>query len=105
MARKILSGSFNSVHDFEEEPVIIGLLESRREVEWSKGKKSGISNVYTFVLDDSGKKVDVWGSAIIDRALEDVAEGTRIEIEFKGKKKTKDGNQLNIFEVYEITAD
>lgn len=103
MGKEMLSGGqFNPVHDFEKDKAIEGVFKDKRAVETKNGKKRQMSNIYTFETDKGLK--DVWGSAIIDNAMEKAKIGDRIGIEFIRKDKTKDGSKLNIFEVYKVTA-
>jgi len=92
------NGDFPPMHNFEENPELVGEL---LEIKENQGPKKN-SKVYSLQKED-GEIVQFWGSKMIDDNLflEDC--GTKIKIEFLGKVRLKNGNNMNQFNVY--TAD
>lgn len=80
--------------DWDEQDTFEGVLLGSREVNTQYGGR----NMYRF-RDMEGEVVEVWGTARLDRCFEDIEEGTRVLIEYKGKVKVKGGNRVHDFEV------
>lgn len=59
------------------------------------------ATIYT-ILQEDDKKVDVWGSTIIDAAFESIKMGAEVEIEYAGTKPSDKGNPIKL---YEVSAD
>ena len=71
-------------------------------VEHEQGSKKN-SNVY-HIRQKDGSVRQIWGSAIIDGAMEEVTLPKVVRITFDGKGKTANGSDLNLYTV-EIDAD
>ncbi len=97
MVWKKKSAEFDDVEaiDWDDTPEFEGTLVGCKVVDTKYGEK----NLYRFE-DNDGEPAVVWGSATLDRALEDVEKGTRVRIEYGGMKKTKKGNRAHQFEVF-----
>lgn len=69
------------------------------------GKKTNIgkfnATLYTIVTEDD-KKVDVWGSTVLDSAFDQIKLGAEVEIEYAGTKPSDKGNPVKL---YEVSAD
>lgn len=66
------------------------------------GKKTNVgkfnATIYT-ILTEGDKKMDVWGSTVIDAAFEQIKLGAEVEIEFTGTKPSDKGNPVKLFDV------
>lgn len=63
--------------------------------------KKGAATIYVIHADDD-KKYDLWGSAVITSAFDQIKLGAEVEIEYLGMAESKSGND---FHNYEIAAD
>lgn len=50
-----------------------------------------------YYLDNKGKKIMVWGSAVLDDRMKLVKPGDLVKVTFNGKTRNKAGRDVNIF--------
>jgi hypothetical protein len=82
-------------HSFELEKTLEGVLVAKQE-------NVGPNNSFLFTVEKKGgKKVAVWGSAVLNK-LNTLPIGSLIKIEYLGKKKGKRGTE---FRDYDIQVD
>ena len=99
---EVKGGDFPETWDFDEQGDLIGNFAGT-EVKEIKGKDRTIHTFETDETDDDGNpvKVTVWGTAILDSRLGDVAEGSRVKVVKTGKKvATKGGRQAWEWKVF-----
>ena len=85
------SNMWNFQEDKELEGVYIGCDE---------GVGQNESLVHHLKKDD-GTVVDFWGKTVLDRQLENVENGTKVKIIYKGKAKSaKTGREFHDFDVF-----
>ena len=59
------------------------------------------STIY-IVMKEDDEKVAVWGGTVLDGAFDNIKLGAEVKLEYKGKEKSKNGNE---FHAYEVSAD
>lgn len=95
MARTTLKTEQYPSHSFETEKSLEGVLTNKQE-------NVGPNNSKLFTVEkEGGSKVAVWGSAVLNKIWE-VPIGSKIWIEYLGKKKGKRGTE---FRDYKIDVD
>jgi hypothetical protein len=95
MAFKKFQADRNETHDWEKEKVLEGVYVSKRNVLTINGD----SWLYT-VEKAGGKKVDVWGKAMLNSFFQNIPIGSMIRITYKGKMKSaKGGRTYHAFEL------
>lgn len=52
-----------------------------------------------YVINSSGKKLGIYGSASLNRQFKNVPEGSYVWVEFKGEETSKNGQQVKIYVV------
>lgn len=65
--------------DFEKNAILEGTVVSRKD---DVGPNH--STIYRIQLLDSADEVSVWGSTALDSQMENVKDGVRVKIEYKG---------------------
>lgn len=88
--------------DFDQNPELIGTFVEHRVVEQDDLNKPGEkrdANVYEILAADTGEKVSVWGSYVIDEAFANIATGTTVRIVFHGEEDIKGGRSVKKFTV------
>jgi len=81
------------VHSFDTSPTLKGVF-----VEVFKNHGNNKSNVYIF--ETKNGEVAVWGSAVLDRELEELESGKMVGIAYLGKSKTQAGRTVKNYKVY-----
>lgn len=95
MAWQTLKSEQYPSHSFELEKELEGILVEKKE-------KVGPNDSKLFTIEKKGgKKVSVWGSAVLDK-LNMLAIGTTVKIKYLGKEKGKKGT---MFKNYQIDFD
>jgi len=61
--------------------------------------ESAYSNIYTLKMED-GKEVKIFGSAMLDRKMEEVLTGTLVKIRYEGGIKTRRGRTAKFYRVW-----
>jgi hypothetical protein len=89
------TSSYGETIDWDDTPEFEGVFIGSKEIE----TKFGDNTVYRFEGDD-GETYEAWGSAALNRGLEDVEKGDRVRIEYKGMAKGKGGKRSHQFDVY-----
>lgn len=87
-------GDFPPVHNFNDDPELVGVYKGGKEVD----TRNGLSTIHSF--DVNGTEIQAWGSAVLNSRLEGL-EGRKVKVVKTGKKlNTKSGNKANEFKVY-----
>ena len=95
MADKWQEVELSDLHNFDTEGALIGTFNGFED---KVGPNE--SKLYHFKRDD-GKDVSVWGSAVIDSRFSKIAVGSRVKIDFTGKKTNpKTQRTFNEFKVF-----
>jgi len=76
--------------------ILIGLLVKKNS--WTDPTTGKPKSRYT-IKDGAGKNWTVFGTTRLDRKLENVAENTKVKIEYKGSEATKRGGKAHVFDV------
>lgn len=88
--------------DFDQNPELIGTFNGVRTVEQDDMNNPGQkrdANVYEILAADSGEKVSVWGSYVIDEAFAGIEPGTVVRIVFHGEEQIKGGRSVKKFTI------
>lgn len=105
MAWTQLGGSLNreqddaKVWDWEKNGTLIGIYEQ------IKNNVGPNASKLHFVRKENGEMVKVWGCAVLDNRLSEIAAGTKIKIEYQGKQLNKNtGRYYRDFLIYADTG-
>lgn len=83
-----------NAHNFEETPELLGTFVGVQEKAGMNG-----SNLYSLETAD-GKKVDFWGSTVLNRVMKLASVGDELKIHYLGmEKNAKNGREYKNFEV------
>lgn len=78
-------------HDFSVKPEVFGVLLEKRKSNY-KGND--------YVLDVAGVLTLIYGKAALQSKLESMPIGTLVKIVYKGKVKSKNGMNYDLFQVF-----
>ena len=93
-------------HDFEKEPVIIGVLGAavKREKD-GKGENQKAGTVMGYNFTKKNDDVIIVGNSYqITEAVKMVEEGAILRIEFKGQTQNAKGQKVNMFKIDEVES-
>ena len=93
----IIAGDFGEVWEFEEEPLIEGIVVGDvREVETGKGRNQRTSRVVNVKL-ESGRTLAVWCSAALEGFFDKLYDGAYVAIAFQGYRDVGKPQDMKVF--------
>jgi len=95
MATKWIKINTSDMHNFEEIPELEGKYLEMIPADQAARQ----SSIITLEKDD-GTEIKFRGCTIIDNCFENIAAGERIKVVYKGKRKSKQGTEYKVFDVF-----